>query len=81
MNRINKTLYILTFTMSTVTGFWHFFVPHMFEWYKYLPMQYENLTDCRDRLYQLLLLSSIVRQQSAGTNLDKKGNAGKQRGS
>jgi hypothetical protein len=26
-----------------LTGSWYFFVPHMFDWYKYLPSQYENL--------------------------------------
>lgn len=29
--------------MSSVVGLWHFFVPWMFQWYDYLPMQYENL--------------------------------------
>ncbi len=26
-----------------LVGLWHFFVPTMFQWYDYLPMQYENL--------------------------------------
>ena len=26
-----------------LVGLWHFFVPKMFRWYDYLPMQYENL--------------------------------------
>jgi len=26
-----------------LVGFWHFFAPRLYNWYDYLPMQYENL--------------------------------------
>ncbi len=38
-----KPIYYLTVIMSMLVGLWHFFVPWMFQWYNYLPMQYENL--------------------------------------
>ena len=38
-----KGLYYLTVITSMLVGLWHFFVPYMFQWYDYLPMQYENL--------------------------------------
>ena len=38
-----KVIYYLTVITSTLVGLWHFFVPLMFQWYDYLPMQYENL--------------------------------------
>lgn len=41
--KVSKILYYVTLTFSMVVGFWHFFVPAMFQWYDYLPMQYENL--------------------------------------
>ena len=36
-------LYFITVAISALVGLWHFFVPWMFQWYDYLPMQYENL--------------------------------------
>lgn len=36
-------LYYITVVMSALVGLWHFFVPWMFQWYDYLPTQYENL--------------------------------------
>lgn len=45
-NRVNKgikVIYYVTLTISMLVGLWHFFVPNMFKWYDYLPMQYENL--------------------------------------
>ncbi|HHT66984.1 MAG TPA: hypothetical protein GX010_01985 [Erysipelotrichaceae bacterium] len=45
-NRVNigtKVVYYITLVISMLVGLWHFFVPHMFNWYDYLPMQYENL--------------------------------------
>lgn len=39
-------------------GLWHFFVPWMFQWYDYLPMQYENLIvgiDYTNYCFSLLL--------------------------
>ena len=38
-----KVLYYVTTVMSMLVGLWHFFVPVMFQWYDYLPMQYKNL--------------------------------------
>jgi len=38
-----KTLYYFILTVSSLVGLWHFFVPKMFKWYDYLPMEYENL--------------------------------------
>ena len=38
-----KALYYITLAVSALVGLWHFFVPTMFQWYDYLPMQYENL--------------------------------------
>lgn len=36
-------LYYITVVTSALVGLWHFFVPWMFQWYDYLPTQYENL--------------------------------------
>ena len=41
--RIRKIIYYFTVVLSMLVGLWHFFVPVMFQWYDYLPMQYENL--------------------------------------
>ena len=38
-----KILYYISVVISALVGLWHFFVPWMFQWYEYLPMQYENL--------------------------------------
>ena len=38
-----KGIYYFTVITSMLVGLWHFFVPYMFQWYDYLPMQYENL--------------------------------------
>lgn len=38
-----RFLYYITVVTSMLVGVWHFFVPWMFQWYDYLPMQYENL--------------------------------------
>ncbi len=38
-----KILYYFILTVSALVGLWHFFVPKMFKWYDYLPMEYENL--------------------------------------
>ncbi len=51
-------LYYLTTALSSVVGLWHFFVPWMFQWYDYLPMQYENLIvgiDYTNYCFSLLL--------------------------
>lgn len=38
-----KIIYYITVVVSMLVGLWHFFVPWMFQWYDYLPTQYENL--------------------------------------
>lgn len=56
--KINKTIYYFTVILSTLVGFWHFFVPWMFQWYDYLPMQYKNLIvgiDYTNLCFSLLL--------------------------
>lgn len=58
-------LYYITVLTSALVGLWHFFVPWMFEWYAYLPMQYENLIvgiDYTNYCFSLLLfgLSAIL---------------------
>lgn len=43
MKKEIRILYYITVVTSALVGLWHFFVPWMFQWYEYLPMQYENL--------------------------------------
>lgn len=43
MKKVMSILYFMTVGISALVGLWHFFVPHIFQWYDYLPMQYENL--------------------------------------
>ena len=43
MKKWVKVLYYFILAISMLVGFWHFFVPSLFQWYDYLPMQYENL--------------------------------------
>lgn len=43
MKIITKILYYTTLVLSMLVGLWHFFVPNLYNWYDYLPMQYENL--------------------------------------
>lgn len=43
MKKSIKFLYYFVLLISTLVGLWHFFVPKMFRWYDYLPMEYENL--------------------------------------
>jgi len=41
-----------------LVGIWHFFVPYMFQWYSYIPNQYENLIvgiDWTNFFFSLLL--------------------------
>ena len=38
-----KALYYTGLALSLLVGIWHFFVPAMFQWYSYIPAQYENL--------------------------------------
>lgn len=39
----HKFVYYITVVISMLVGLWHFFVPQMFQWYDYLPMQHTNL--------------------------------------
>lgn len=58
MKKSNKILYYVTVTISMFVGLWHFFVPWMFQWYDYLPMQYKNLIvgiDYTNYCFSLLL--------------------------
>ena len=53
-----RILYYISVVISTLVGLWHFFVPWMFHWYDYLPMQYENLIvgiDYTNYCFSLLL--------------------------
>ena len=53
-----RVLYYFTVVLSTLVGLWHFFVPWMFQWYDYLPKQYENLIvgiDYTNYCFSLLL--------------------------
>ena len=66
MNKGIEFLYYISVVISALVGLWHFFVPWMFQWYDYLPMQYENLivgidyTNYWDRLYELLFFFAAV---------------------
>lgn len=58
-------LYYLTVVTSALVGLWHFFVPWLFRWYDYLPVQYENLIvgiDYTNYCFSLLLfgISSML---------------------
>ena len=58
MKRGLRVLYYATVVVSALVGLWHFFVPWMFQWYDYLPMQYENLIvgiDYTNYCFSLLL--------------------------
>ena len=53
-----RVLYYFTVVTSALVGLWHFFVPWMFQWYDYLPTQYENLIvgiDYTNYCFSLLL--------------------------
>ena len=58
-----KILYYCTTILSMLVGLWHFFVPVMFQWYDYLPMQYENLIvgiDYTNYCFSALLFGSSL---------------------
>ena len=58
-----QILYYVSVAISALVGLWHFFVPWMFQWYDYLPMQYENLIvgiDYTNYCFSLLLFGTSV---------------------
>ena len=58
-----KIIYYISVVISALVGLWHFFVPRMFQWYDYLPMQYENLIvgiDYTNYCFSLLLFGLSV---------------------
>lgn len=63
MKKSIRIVYYITVITSALTGLWHFFVPWMFQWYDYLPMQYENLIvgiDYTNYCFSLLLFGLSV---------------------
>ena len=63
MKRGIRTLYYISVVISALVESWHFFVPWMFQWYDYLPMQYENLIvgiDYTNYCFSLLLFGLSV---------------------
>lgn len=58
MKKAFRILYYVTVVISALVGLWHFFVPWMFQWYDYLPTEYENLIvgiDYTNYCFSLLL--------------------------
>lgn len=58
-----KITYYTTLIISMLVGLWHFFVPNLYNWYDYLPMQYENLIvgiDCTNLCFSALLFGSSL---------------------
>ena len=63
MKKGRRILYYVSVVISALVGLWHFFVPWMFQWYDYLPMQYENLIvgiDYTNYCFSLLLFGTSV---------------------
>ena len=63
MNKGVRITYYITVSTSALVGLWHFFVPWMFQWYDYLPMQYENLIvgiDYTNYCFSLLLFGLSI---------------------
>ncbi len=63
MEKASKVLYYVSLTLSMLVGLWHFFVPHLYDWYDYLPMQYENLIvgiDYTNYCFSALLFGSSL---------------------
>jgi len=58
-----KIVYYISLTISMLVGLWHFFVPNLYNWYDYLPMQYENLIvgiDYTNLCFSALLFGSSL---------------------
>ena len=63
MEKARNILYYVSLGFSALVGLWHFFVPRMFRWYDYLPMQYKNLIvgiDYTNYCFSALLLGSSL---------------------
>ena len=63
MEKVRNVLYYVSLGFSALVGLWHFFVPRMFRWYDYLPMQYKNLIvgiDYTNYCFSALLLGSSL---------------------
>jgi len=41
--KLVKLSYYIGATISLLFGIWHFFVPYLYEWFLYIPSEYENL--------------------------------------
>ncbi|MCR5435692.1 MAG: hypothetical protein K6E97_01355 [Treponema sp.] len=71
MKKRLNVLYYITVIISTLVGLWHFFVPWMFQWYDYLPTQYENLIvgiDYTNYCFSLLLFGLSLMLTFLGKN-------------
>jgi len=63
VKKATSIIYYVTLVISMLTGLWHFFVPHLYNWYDYLPMQYENLIvgiDYTNYCFSALLFGSSL---------------------
>ena len=78
MKKSVRILYYITVVTSALVGLWHFFVPWMFQWYDYLPMQHQNLIvgiDYTNYCFSLLLFGLSVTLTILGNralNLNKE---------
>ena len=53
-----KRMYLTGMILSLAVGIWHFFVPWLYQWYSYIPQQYQNLIvgiDYTNLCFSLLL--------------------------
>jgi len=41
--KVIKPFYYIGAVISLLFGIWHFFVPYLYEWFLYIPNEYENL--------------------------------------
>jgi len=38
-----KIMYLIGLILSTLVGIWHFSVPYLYQWYRYIPNEYKSL--------------------------------------
>ena len=53
-----KAMYFVGIMLSLLVGIWHFFVPRLYQWYSYIPQEYQNLIvgiDYTNLCFSLLL--------------------------